>query len=424
MNYSYSQISSQRKIFPGSPRAVLLFWVLLLIPILIPQIFIPFAVVLAGILIYDLYENPHYGGSLKNISYDINWPDFLELNRPQKIDITWENLPLNAHLRILFPKEYSPRVVRLNQHNDFFKVRGKKKGTYNDIDIYIGVKSSLGFFTYYHRVLHKRTLFVAPPILYLSLKYFQNKENIMNRNYLGIGSEFHALRQYQRGDPLKRINWKKTAANPNEVYVNEYQKEQNQKVLIVMNTGIASRFEYLDYPYLDYQTALAFQLARTFTENCDETGLLTFSNQIDIYIPPDLSHRQLPFIFRSLQQVGESYEHMNLIDLYIFLKGKLQRKSILILLSPFLSFQQVYIQRQTIHLLSQNYQVIWVNPLRIFDSYYNQIKELSYLWAKVHILHEKEEEKIFFQSNQLPYVHERPEQLYQHVLKHYSSLKW
>ena len=198
-----------------------------------------------------------------------------------------------------------------------------------------------------------------------------------------------------------------------------------------MNTGIVSRFEYLGNSYLDYQIALAFQLARTLIRNNDETGLLTFSNQVDLYIPPMLSHKQLPFIFKSLQKVEESYENMNLIDLFIFLKERIQQKSILIFLSPFLSFQQIYIQKKPIHLLRKNYQVIWVNPLRFFKNYYDNRTQkggdthhLSYLWAKIHMLNEKEEEHSFFQKNQLIYINERPEHLYKHVLRHYSSLKF
>ena len=224
MDYSYSQIVSSKKIFLNSRNIPLILWFLILIPVLIPQIFLPFTIVLIGILVYDLYQKPYRNDIINNVDYNINWPDFLELNRPQKINVNWKHFDPSFDIKIFFPKEFSPRVIHLNQKDTFFKVRSKKKGYYSNIDIYIGFKSNFGIFRYYHKVLHERKLYVAPPILYLSLKYFQIKEDIIRKYTLGTGSEFHSIRQYQYGDPLKIINWKKTAINPNEVYVNQYQK--------------------------------------------------------------------------------------------------------------------------------------------------------------------------------------------------------
>ena len=424
MHYSHKQFTPKRRLLPGERKALLLLWFSSFVPIVIPALFIPYLLLLTFIIIFDIRSFRDHESSLKQISFEIHWPDFIELNRPHEINIHWNHFDSYFHLKIFSPAEFSPRIHSLDHTRSSFKLRGKKKGTYSNIELYIGYPSKLGLFTNYRKLTHERNIFVSPPILYLSMKeqYYQGKMN--RRLHLEGESDFRGIREYQLGDPIKNINWKKTAGSSNQIYVNQYQKEQNRKVLIVLNTGIFSRFDYRKYQYIDHQVALAFQLAHTFIKNQDETGLLTFSDEIDLYIPPDLSKKHLPVMFHYLQRVEESYKHMNLIHLHLFLKNHLQRNSILILLSPFLSFQQIYSQRKIIYLLNKNYQVIWVNPMRLFRYYYERSKELSYLWARVHLLKEKQEEFRFFRHNRLTYIHERHEDLYQKIVTSYFSLKW
>ena len=425
MEYSAKQIQPKRHFFPGNQRILTLIWILSLIPFLIPQVFIPCLIFFLLSLAYDFYNTKkEFNEKLKNISFEIHWPEFMELSRPQEITVSWNFFSSDLILKIFFPAEFSPRIHTLNQTQTSFKVRGKKKGTYHDIELYVGYQSKLGLFIRYYRLIHERKLFVTAPILYLSNQKKYHYGRIHQQYQLGGESDFYGIRAYQFGDSIKNINWRKTAGSFDEIYVNEYEKEKSRQVLIALNTGMASRFDYKKYQYIDYQTGLAFQLAHAFTKNQDATGLLTFSEAVDLYIPPKLSNRHMPALFRHLQYVEESYKHMDIVELYLFLKSRLQRKSILILLSPFLHFEQVYSERKAIYLLAQEYQIIWVNPARLFRYYEKTSRDLRYSWAKVHLLKEKQNEEEFFRDGRLLYVNDHPEKLYHKTLSHYFSLKW
>ncbi len=425
MDYSVKKIQSRRYLFPGSRRNLTSIWVLSLVPFLLPQVFIPCCVLFLLLFTYDFYDTKkEFNEKIKNISFAINWPEFMELGRTQEFTVSWSCFSSDLFIKIFLPTEFSPRIHTLNRFQSSFKARGKRKGTYHDVELYVGHRSKLGLFVRYYKLIHERKLFVTAPILYFSSqqKYYHGK--IYPQYRLGGESDFYGIRAYQFGDPIKKINWRKTAGSSSEVYVNEYEKEKSRKILIALNTGMASRFDYRKYQYTDYQTGLAFQLAHVFTKNQDETGLLTFSEEIDLYIPPNLSNRHMPTLFRHLQHIEDNYKHMDIIELYLFLRNRLQRKSILILLSPFISFEQVYSQRKAIFLLSQEYQVIWVNPARLFKYYYEGSRDLRYAWAKAHLLREKQNEDDFFRNGRLLYVNDQPEKLYQKTLNHYFSLKW
>jgi len=53
----------------------------------------------------------------------------------------------------------------------------------------------------------------------------------------GVGTEFFSLREYERGDDLKRINWKATA-HSNRMIVNEMESERVTDVMLVLDTDV------------------------------------------------------------------------------------------------------------------------------------------------------------------------------------------
>lgn len=56
------------------------------------------------------------------------------------------------------------------------------------------------------------------------------------RRRRGEGLEFHQLRDYREGDPLRAIDWKATA-RMTRLIAKEYQEERDQQVLVFLDTG-------------------------------------------------------------------------------------------------------------------------------------------------------------------------------------------
>ena len=280
-----------------------------------------------------------------DLEVEIHWPQFLEQGRPKIIMVVWNKKTEGVDLQILMPKEFSPRVLILDPASEYFKVTGKKKGSYTDIDIYLSRFSKFRLFRICYKLYHDRKINVVSPILYLSKINLLSREESRFR-YSGGESEFHSIRLYQIEDPFRHINWRKSASGTRELYVNTFKKEHDRKTLIILNNGMLSNFEYKGISYFDHQAALAFQLAFTFLKNQDPTGLLTFSDMVDLFIPPKLNRTQISFLFSHLQKMEPGYGHIDLSHIYSFLKKKLPSQSILIFLSPFLSFQQILLQKK------------------------------------------------------------------------------
>ena len=408
---------------------MLLLWIFLFFPILTFEWLVLCLIIIGVMILFELgYFQGIYNRLLKkeesnlNFEFEIHWPQFLEQGRPKRITIVWKKKIEETSLQILMPKEFSPRVVILNTASEHFRITGKKKKAYTDVEIYLTRFSRLRLFQICYKLYHDRKINVVSPILYLSKNNLPLREK-SSFHYLGGESEFHSIRPYQMEDSFRHINWRKSASSSKELYVNIFEKEHNRKILIILNNGMLSNFEYKGVSYFDHQTALAFQLAFTFLKNQDHTGLLTFSDTIDLFIPPKLDRTQISVLFSHLQKMEPGYGHIDLGHIYSFLKTKLSSQSILIFLSPFLSFQQIFLQKKIIHLLGKLYQMIWVNPLR-YSNQPGDLLDLSYLWSRAHTLNEQQDQFLFFKKNNLLYVQDRPDRLYRAVIQNYSRLKW
>ena len=435
MQYGVHQIIDSRKLSLNIGVRWLLIWISFVIPVFLPSLFILWFLILLAIIIIEIKEDPiHiregiYSTRHQNL-FSIKWPNCIELLKPHTCDLQWIQSDERYQIHLFLPQSFSPHSIILKSDgvskNAMFHFTGKSKGTFSDVIIYLKIVSKFKLFYFNYPIYHRISIKVIPPILTLShqIQIIGNGyENHLSK-FLGGESEFHGMKPYQVGDSFRSINWKKSSINLSELYANTYEKEQHRDTLILVNTGMASMFSYKNYSYMDYQLSLVYILSKVFLNNNDRVGLLTFSNQVDHYIAPELSHSQLRNIFTVLSNIEESYESMEFFDLYLFLQNKLKKNTILIMLSPFLSYKQLYIQKDILYQIGLQHQIIWLNPKRFHTESVPPKDTPLYLWKQAWSLLDNLEQQRFFERYKFKLVSEVPDKLYQETLKNYYALKW
>ncbi|HII67030.1 MAG TPA: DUF58 domain-containing protein [Thermococcaceae archaeon] len=100
---------------------------------------------------------------------------------------------------------------------------------------------------------------------------------------IGEGVEFHAIREYQPGDPFKVINWKATA-KIGKIMSNEYESERKVDVIIVLDAG------YLGANVIDYSVRAAASLMLDSLKNGTSFGLL-LSESVPLWARVDYGKR-------------------------------------------------------------------------------------------------------------------------------------
>ncbi|MEL7311049.1 MAG: DUF58 domain-containing protein [Pseudomonadota bacterium] len=100
----------------------------------------------------------------------------------------------------------------------------------------------------------------------------------------GEGIEFHQLREYRDGDPMRAIDWKATA-RVKRLISREYQDERDQHVIILLDTGRRMLARDGELSHFDHALNAALLLTYVALRQGDAVGLATIGDQRP-WLPP------------------------------------------------------------------------------------------------------------------------------------------
>lgn len=100
----------------------------------------------------------------------------------------------------------------------------------------------------------------------------------------GEGLEFFQLREYRPGDPLRQIDWK-AVSRRRQLISREYQLEQNQQVVFLLDCGRRMRSVDGDIAHFDHALNAVLLVTYVALRQGDSVGLMTFSGE-ERWLPP------------------------------------------------------------------------------------------------------------------------------------------
>ncbi|MDM8529387.1 DUF58 domain-containing protein, partial [Anaerolineales bacterium HSG24] len=159
--------------------------------------------------------------------------------------------------------------------------------------------------------------------------------------FKGRGIEFDEVRRYQIGDEVRSIDWKVTART-GELFVKRYIEERELTVMLVVDLSASGQFGTVERFKRVIAAELAAVLAFSAISNNDKVGLLLFTNQIELYIPPRKGRRHVLRLIRDLlafEADGRGTDIKLALDTINLI---LKRKAIVFLISDFLATSKSY----------------------------------------------------------------------------------
>lgn len=90
----------------------------------------------------------------------------------------------------------------------------------------------------------------------------------------GENVNFYGVREYQQGDNIKKINWK-LSLKSGDLVVNEFEKNVNGKILIILNEDQRLHMGEGALGTLEYAKDLSLSLAHQHIKNNNEVGFIT-----------------------------------------------------------------------------------------------------------------------------------------------------
>ncbi len=120
--------------------------------------------------------------------------------------------------------------------------------------------------------------------------------------YHGFSTEFAEHRQYMTGDSLRFLDWK-VFGRTDRMYVKRFEEETNLKAHIILDVSGSMGFKSAGtVSKLEYGKILAASLAFLMIRQRDSAGLLTFSDNLNEYIPPRSVQSQITEIIKILDK--------------------------------------------------------------------------------------------------------------------------
>ena len=147
---------------------------------------------------------------------------------------------------------------------------------------------------------------------------------------------FSEVRQYQYGDDIRNIDWNVTARY-NEAHVKVFEEERELTMMLVVDISGSESFGSKNQFKKDIVTEIAATMAFSATQNNDKIGLILFSDQIELYIPPKKGRSHVLRIIRELIEFQPQSKKTDLSQALKFLSSTQKKKAIVFVISDFMS---------------------------------------------------------------------------------------
>jgi uncharacterized protein (DUF58 family) len=178
-------------------------------------------------------------------------------------------------------------------------------------------------------------------------------------SFKGRGMTFSEVRQYQYGDDIRAIDWNVTARY-NEAHVKVFEEERELTMMLMVDISGSESFGSKNQFKKDIVTEIAATMAFSATQNNDKIGLILFSDQIELYIPPKKGKSHVLRIIRELIEFEPKNNKTDVSQALKFLSGTQKKKAIVFLISDFMSDEYEH----TLKIASKKHDI---TGIRVFD---------------------------------------------------------
>jgi uncharacterized protein (DUF58 family) len=148
----------------------------------------------------------------------------------------------------------------------------------------------------------------------------------------GASTAFAGLRDYVRGDDIRRVSWTATARRDHPVVV-EVEAERGQQVMIALDCGRLMTAPAGNLDKLDHAINAALMLAWVAQAYGDRVGLMTFDDRVTAFVKPDRGSAQLRRLTETLYNVRAEYIEPDFGHAMTHLALRINRRSMIILLT-------------------------------------------------------------------------------------------
>jgi len=154
--------------------------------------------------------------------------------------------------------------------------------------------------------------------------------------FKGRGMNFEEVREYTPGDEIRAIDWNVTA-RMNTPYVKKFTEEREMTVMLLVDVSASGNYGSIENSKRELAAEVASILAFSAIQNNDKVGLVLFSDEVELFIPPKKGRLHTLRVIREMLYFEPKGRGTNLAAALDYLNKVVSRRAVVFVISDFLS---------------------------------------------------------------------------------------
>jgi uncharacterized protein (DUF58 family) len=179
---------------------------------------------------------------------------------------------------------------------------------------------------------------VLQKVRHIEIKTKRIVDSIISGGYhsafKGKGMEFSEVRGYIEGDDVRTIDWNVTA-RMGDPYVKKHVEERELTVMLMVDASASGNFGSVNKFKGEIAVELCALLAFSAIKNNDRVGLIIFTSDVELYIPPKKGKNHVLHVIRELLFFKPAQSGTNIAEALKFLNRVQTKKAVTFLVSDF-----------------------------------------------------------------------------------------
>ncbi len=152
--------------------------------------------------------------------------------------------------------------------------------------------------------------------------------------FKGQGMTFSDFREYVPGDDVRAISWA-LMARAGKPYIKTFEEERELTLMLAIDVSGSQEFGSKNNFKGEVVALVAATLAFSAIKNNDQVGLLLFSNDVELYVPPKKGKAHVYRILREILFFKPKNKTTKISAALEFLNGVLKKRATIFVLSDF-----------------------------------------------------------------------------------------
>lgn len=174
--------------------------------------------------------------------------------------------------------------------------------------------------------------------------------------FKGRGMEFDEVREYTPGDDIRTIDWNVTART-GRPYIKRFVEEREMTVIFAVDLSASGDFGTVNKAKNELAAEFCAVLAFAAAKNNDKVGLLIFTDQTELYIPPKKGISHMLRLVRELLYFKMPKRKTDISQALDYLAKIVRKKTTIFLVSDFIETDF----KKPLSLLNKRHDVIAVS---------------------------------------------------------------